>query len=200
MFVWSSRMYAYVGLLFALVERAILCIACWSAACALHCPAPFWSFRQSARGLRALHADTARWFSVLQRADIALLLEMLSGSISLSPCTWHEEFSSGKSASSSVDWTEDFGLWSSGSPKLFAQDNEWTFGSSPRRDSFRLNPCGGQLVRTVHVPIYGEGDQYRYAQALHEFGSILWTVVWCHRVQGTVINSIIKSPILDLYL
>jgi hypothetical protein len=25
----------------------------------------------------ALHADTARWFSVLQRADIALLLEML---------------------------------------------------------------------------------------------------------------------------
>jgi hypothetical protein len=70
-------MYAYVGLLFALVERALVCSAWWSAACALHWPAPFWSFRRRTRGLRALHADTARWFGVLQRADIALLLEML---------------------------------------------------------------------------------------------------------------------------
>jgi hypothetical protein len=30
-----------------------------------------------ARGLRALHVDTVRWFGVLQRADIELLLEML---------------------------------------------------------------------------------------------------------------------------
>jgi hypothetical protein len=72
-------MYAYVGLLFALVERTLVCSAWWSAACALRCPALFWSFRRRARGLRALHADTARWFDVLQRADIALLLEMLLG-------------------------------------------------------------------------------------------------------------------------
>jgi hypothetical protein len=72
-------MHIYVGLLFALVERALLCSAWWSAACALHFPAPFWSFRRRARRLRALHADTARWFGILQRADIALLLEMLLG-------------------------------------------------------------------------------------------------------------------------
>jgi hypothetical protein len=34
-------------------------------------------FGASGEGLRALHVDTARWFSVLQRADIALLVEML---------------------------------------------------------------------------------------------------------------------------